>query len=394
MAKGHPMKNQFMLQVLLLAIIIAVVSERLVMAETTITHLKQWSIWSHSDKGAGYALNMVQPGDAQGHKGAKFQSNLPDQKNCFVAIFEDFSPDQFKGQDFKYTAWIKTDKVKGKATLWATAEDNNNVLSFDDMDNRAVTGTSGWQKYSIVLNVPPQSKRLHVGFMLKGGGTAWYGDPSVVLAPRSAKLTVRSFDPNKFKLNVLESAPKNLSFDGLGIKSTDSDNVVFQWSASGEKGSTIHLDKITTLNGKPSVRADCDKDNRDGFASIYQLFSPKDYIGKRIRFSGYIKADNVKDWSSLFMQVDSPERVLAFDAMEERPIKGTRDWTKCEVVLDVPAQATKIKIGTLQAGGGISWVSNCSLDVVDKTVPTTGKGVVDDKLPQPNLPAKPDFDFE
>lgn len=35
------MKNQFMLQVLLLAIFIAVVSERLVMAETTMTHLKQ-----------------------------------------------------------------------------------------------------------------------------------------------------------------------------------------------------------------------------------------------------------------------------------------------------------------------------------------------------------------
>jgi hypothetical protein len=263
------------------------------------------------------------------------------------------------------------------------------------MDNRAITGTSTWKKYSIVLNVPPQSKRVRVGFMLKGAGTAWYGEPSVTLAPSTTKLTVRPFDPNKFKLNVLDPAPRNMSFDHSEIKSTDNDNsMIYQWSASSEKGSTIHLDKNTTLSGKPSVRADCDKHNRDGFASVYQLISSKDYIGKRIRFSGYIKADDVKDWSSLFMQDDSPERVLAFDAMEARPVKGTRDWTKCEVVLDVPPQATKIKIGTLQAGGGTSWVSNCSLDVVDKTVPTTGKAVGDEKLPQPTLPAKPDFSFE
>ncbi len=57
--------------------------------------------------------------------------------------------------------------------------------------------------------------------------------------------------------------------------------------------------------------------------------------------------------------------------MGNRPIKGTTDWKKYKVVLDVPSNSNLINIGILLSGKGEVWVSNLKFEIVDKTVPTT-----------------------
>jgi hypothetical protein len=230
--------------------------------------------------------------------------------------------------------------------------------------------------------------------MLRGGGSAWWKDPVVTQAQANAKSTARPFDPRKFTLYELDSRPQNLTFEDDRFSADDPSGHVSQWAVATENGFAARVDKETELNGKPSVRIDCSVVDPPGFASIYQIFSAKDYRNKRVRLSGYLKAKAVKDWGALFMQVDAPDRILAFDAMEERPVKGTSDWTKVAVVLDVPPKSTKIKIGFLQAGGGTSWLSNCAFDIVDSALSTTGKPVVDDRFPPLKLPLKPDLNIE
>ena len=58
--------------------------------------------------------------------------------------------------------------------------------------------------------------------------------------------------------------------------------------------------------------------------------------------------------------------------MQDRPIKGTSDWKRYEIVLDVPEQAQEIAFGLLLTGGGQVWMDDLKFEVVGKDVATTG----------------------
>jgi len=72
------------------------------------------------------------------------------------------------------------------------------------------------------------------------------------------------------------------------------------------------------------------------------------------------------------MRIDKDSKQLAFDNMQSRPIKGTTDWQKYGVVLDVPQDATGVFSGVLLGGTGQVWISNPKFEVVGAAVQTTG----------------------
>ena len=125
------------------------------------------------------------------------------------------------------------------------------------------------------------------------------------------------------------------------------------------------------------------KSDMDGFGTIGQGFSAAKYIGKRVRFSAWVKSESVTRWSGLWMRVDGPtyNQSLAFDNMQDRAIKGTTGWQKYEVVLDVNEKATSINLGILLDGPGEIWISSAGFDEVGLGVPVTSK--------KPTVPAGP-----
>jgi len=60
--------------------------------------------------------------------------------------------------------------------------------------------------------------------------------------------------------------------------------------------------------------------------------------------------------------------------MQNRAIKGTTDWKKYEIVLDVPTKASNLAYGALVDGTGQIWFCDLMFEVVDNSVPTTDKG--------------------
>ena len=110
-----------------------------------------------------------------------------------------------------------------------------------------------------------------------------------------------------------------------------------------------------------------------GFGSLGKHTQTDLYSGKTVKMSGYVKSEDVKSWAGLWMRVDYYDvRVLAFDNMQKRSIKGSTDWTKYEVVLFVPMEATSISYGVLLSGTGQIWFKDVVLEVVDDSVPETG----------------------
>ena len=132
------------------------------------------------------------------------------------------------------------------------------------------------------------------------------------------------------------------------------------------------VDRDSPRSGKGSAHFESAVLKTGGFGTLMQVFQSGEFRGKRVRFSGYARADDVKDWAGLWMRVDGPGgKSLAFDNMQDRPIKGTTKWTKYEIVLDVPAQAEQIAYGVLLTGRGDVWIDDLKFDVVGNATATT-----------------------
>jgi len=131
-----------------------------------------------------------------------------------------------------------------------------------------------------------------------------------------------------------------------------------------------------------------------GFGTLMQTFDAADYRGKRLRLSAYVKAAGILDWAGLWMRIDGAPApgtqgpaMLGFDNMQGRPIKGTADWTRHEIVLDVPNEAKGIAFGILLSGAGQAWLDELALDPVGPDVPVT-------PITSGPLPKKPNLTFQ
>jgi len=121
-----------------------------------------------------------------------------------------------------------------------------------------------------------------------------------------------------------------------------------------------------------TIKSIADEFDVGEYATIMQQFSAKNFLGKRVRFSGFVKTQDVIGWCGLWMRIDSASVVtLKLDNMQGRPIVGTTEWNHYSCVLDVPENAGILNIGVLLCGKGQVWLDNVSFQEVDLNIPTT-----------------------
>lgn len=115
----------------------------------------------------------------------------------------------------------------------------------------------------------------------------------------------------------------------------------------------------------------------DTFNGIVQSITASKYLGKRILLSAYIKSDNIKGRGAIWMRADSDSGIVSFDNMSlgklDKSVKGTTDWKRYDIVLDIPVNAQDIHIGAFLSGSGKMWLDDLSLTIVDpQKFETTG----------------------
>jgi len=149
------------------------------------------------------------------------------------------------------------------------------------------------------------------------------------------------------------------------------------WFMAGSDPTSYEMvrDPAAMHGSATSVRMASTKESK-GFGTIMQVISAAHYTGKRVRLSASVKTQDVGSWAGLWMRVDdasNPVKVLAFDNMQSRALKGTADWSTASVVLDVASNANVISYGILLDGQGKVWMSDLKFEPVPTSVPTTGK---------------------
>jgi hypothetical protein len=109
-----------------------------------------------------------------------------------------------------------------------------------------------------------------------------------------------------------------------------------------------------------------------GFGTWMKYGEAAPYVGKRMRLRANIEPKDVSGWAGIWMRVDGKNgKVLQFDNMQSRPVRGTMPPRPYEVVLDVPADAVGLGYGILLAGSGNLRVTDMVLEAVSADVATT-----------------------
>ena len=95
-------------------------------------------------------------------------------------------------------------------------------------------------------------------------------------------------------------------------------------------------------------------------------FPLKAVAGKHVKYVGYIKTDGItRGFAGLWWRVDGEKgtKPLAFDNMQDRGATGTTPWTRYEISIDVPANATNVNFGILHTGDGTAWFDSLQVEV-------------------------------
>lgn len=134
----------------------------------------------------------------------------PAEKGQFGIMMQVFSAEKWIGKRMKISFFIKT-KDAIKCGAWCCIEiKNGDIVQFDNMNNRSIQGTTDWNNYSIVLDVPEVSVSINFGILLVGSGEVWIDRVNfdeVDLSNPSTNITCLTDD--------LPIEPVNLNFDEL-----------------------------------------------------------------------------------------------------------------------------------------------------------------------------------
>ena len=196
---------------------------------------------------------------------------------------------------------------------------------------------------------------------------------------------------------VLGAAARTIAADG---------EMPSGWQKTGSHPSEydMGLDFFVRQDGRSSAFIRSNTAEVHGYGALVQVVDATPHRGKRVRFSGQAKSAKMANgWAGLWLRVDGPAadgeargRVLTMDNMAQRPIKGTSNWTRYEIVLDVPAEAATVQFGGLVEGEGHFWMDSLKLETVSLDVPVTGTPLPprtpSARRPPPSAPQNLDFD--
>jgi hypothetical protein len=149
------------------------------------------------------------------------------------------------------------------------------------------------------------------------------------------------------------------------------------WYLTGRSnyGYTGGIDKAETHRGQSVFFLRNERHER-GTAALGQFVSAKPYAGKRVRYSAWLRCENVLNSAGISIFItDDRDHVLDVRGLETRTLggslKATTGWSQRDIVIDIPDIAHELQFGFYLYGTGEARFSGIALEVVGNDVPTS-----------------------
>ena len=134
-----------------------------------------WRITPLGENVANYKLTVDTAVKHGGKASANIKGTCAANETDWVSLAQSIAADDFRGRRVRLTGWLKTENTN-KAGIWMRVDGNRKQFGFDNMDDRAVTGTTDWKQYSVVLDVPADAVNIYFGTLVQGAGNVWADD--------------------------------------------------------------------------------------------------------------------------------------------------------------------------------------------------------------------------
>jgi hypothetical protein len=131
-----------------------------------------WNRDGRADRYLMYVDSEVKHG---GKASASIKFNCGDDQEPWASLGQSIAADEYRGKRVRLSGWLKTVNA-GEASLWMRIDGEQRRLGFDNMNDRAVSGTTDWKMYSVVLDVPDDAKNIFLGVLLIDKGQTWADD--------------------------------------------------------------------------------------------------------------------------------------------------------------------------------------------------------------------------
>lgn len=128
------------------------------------------------------------------------------EPNGFGTLMQNCAPDKYLGKRIRLTGYMKTKDVRSWAGFWLRVDDSSRrkSVAFDNMGNRQIHGTTNWNKYELVLDVPVNASNIAYGALLDNSGQIWFDKLSLDTVGKDVPVT---------DLMMVRKEPQNMSFD-------------------------------------------------------------------------------------------------------------------------------------------------------------------------------------
>ncbi|HEY6373721.1 MAG TPA: erythromycin esterase family protein [Candidatus Sulfotelmatobacter sp.] len=260
----------------------------------------------------------------------------------------------------------------GNARIVGLGEATHGTREFFQLKHRMIeflANQEGFTKFSIEANLP-EAYRLN-DFVLHGRGDPkqllrgmhfWTWDTEEVL---DMILWMREFN---------RSGRGRIEFTGFDMQTPDVAMDIVR--ALVKEHDPSYLD---TLNRTYSEVAGVRKAEigRTTLGVATASFPVNLAAGHHVKYGGFIRTEGVEQgYAGLWWRTDGENgKQLTLDNMADRGAQSTTPWTRYEISLDVPANATHINFGVIHSGKGTAWFD--SLQVEIDGVPYTDRSAFD-----------------
>lgn len=147
------------------------------------------------------------------------------------------------------------------------------------------------------------------------------------------------------------------------------------WQLSNHAHYQLDSDPLESRAGGVPFCLKSQKDDRTIYGAVTKVCSAEEYLGKRVRMHGWMKTVvSDSSFARFYICVLGNWRVSdgMDDNMRIRQVYGTTEWTKYDLVVDVPKTSTNITFGAILMGGGMIWIDDLKLEIVDKRFALVG----------------------
>ncbi|KAA3614194.1 MAG: peptidase S41 [Calditrichaeota bacterium] len=172
-----------------------------------------WDLGFKKGGAKGYILEL----DSINVKDGKYSlsiTNNPNSKNRTFGACSYMIPAIFAGDTVELKGFMKTENItdEGFGGLWMRVDGDAGALAFNNMQDKKITGTNGWQEYTIRLPLDEQASKLFIGGLLVGTGTVWFDNFKLRIDGKEIE------NAPKKKIKIYKAQMDSAFYDGSKIR--------------------------------------------------------------------------------------------------------------------------------------------------------------------------------